>query len=83
MIAHTPIDVARILKDERKRAEKSQGVVAACAGVRQTTVSKVEQHPDNTRLETLFSLLAALDLELEIKRKTVQQDRSVAGDESW
>lgn len=83
MIAHTSKDVARILKDERKRLSKSQGTVATCAGVRQSTVSKVERDPDNTRLETLFSLLAALDLELEIKPKTGLQEPGEAGDESW
>lgn len=55
------------LKDVRLRKELSQSKVASKVGIRQDTVSSFEQHPDSTKLETLFKLLASLELELEIK----------------
>ena len=35
----------------------------------QATVSSFESDPTSTRLETLFKLLSALDLELDIRSK--------------
>jgi len=40
--------------------------VADLVNVRQATVSVFESRPDSAKLETLFKLLSALDLELEV-----------------
>jgi len=42
----------------------------------QTTVSSIEQGAPGTRLETLFRMLAALDLEMVIRPKTDANDSS-------
>ncbi len=69
MLIHTPTDLARFYRDQRKRLGVSQSVVAQEIALRQDTVSKFELKPDKVRLETLFRLLAALDLELHVVPK--------------
>lgn len=78
MLIHTPNDLAQYYRDQRKQSGVSQTAVAEEISVRQDTVSKFELKPDNVRLETLFRLLAALDLELHVVPKGIAGP--VAGD---
>lgn len=56
-----------------KRQRKSNGITQREAGeafrLDQSTVSDIENGTPGTRLETLFRLLAALDLEMVIRSK--------------
>lgn len=69
MLIHTPADLATFYRDQRRERGLSQSAVGQDISLRQDTVSKFEIKPDNTRLETLFRLLAALDLELHLVPK--------------
>ncbi len=62
------------LKDTRLSLKLSQSKVANKVGIRQDTVSSFEQNPDSTKLETLFKLLASLNLELEVKKRGASID---------
>nr|WED67749.1 helix-turn-helix domain-containing protein [Pectobacterium colocasium] len=53
--------LAHAMRDERKKRKLNQSHVAESMGIKQSTVSDFENHPEGTRLETLFKLLAALD----------------------
>lgn len=53
----------------RKLQALSQQVLGERAGIKQIGVSSVESGAAGTRLGTLFKLLAALDLELIIRRR--------------
>lgn len=55
------------IKDIRLNLKHSQTDTAKKVGIRQDTVSNFEQNPDSTKLETLFKILSALNLELEVK----------------
>ena len=55
------------LKDARLNMRLSQSKVGSKVGIRQDTVSSFEQNPDSTKLETLFKILSALNLELDVK----------------
>lgn len=69
MLIHTPKDLAQFYRDTRKLQKLSQAAVGREISLRQDTVSKFEIKPDNVRLDTLFRLLAALDLELHLVPK--------------
>lgn len=69
MLIHSPKDLARYYRDQRKQRSISQTAVAEEVAVRQDTVSKFENKPDNVRLDTLFRLLSALDLEVHLVPK--------------
>lgn len=69
MLIHTPNELAQYYRDQRKQRGFTQVVVSEESSMRQDTISKFELKPDNTRLDTLFRLLAALDLEMHIVPK--------------
>lgn len=74
--------LAHAMRDERKKRKLNQSHVAESMGMKQSTVSDFENHPEGTRLETLFKLLAALDLELHLAERGSQQP-SQGWSEEW
>ncbi len=81
MLIHSPKDLATYYRDQRKARGLSQTAVAEETVIRQDTVSKFETRPNNVRLDTLFRLISALDLELHL----IPKDQSVeeGSDEGW
>lgn len=75
--------LSNVLQDQRKRQKKSQTAVAQNTGLRQDTISKFENSPNGTRLDTLFRLLAALNLELEVKPRGSQSSTTAQWSEEW
>jgi HTH-type transcriptional regulator/antitoxin HipB len=77
------------LKDARLNEQLSQSKVASKVGIRQDTVSSFELNPDSTKLETLFKILSALNLELDIKIRNPQlvderrHDNATVPDQEW
>jgi len=69
MLIHSPTDLAQFYRDQRKQRRISQSVIAEEISLRQDTVSKFELKPDNVRLNTLFRLLFALNMELHLVPK--------------
>jgi HTH-type transcriptional regulator/antitoxin HipB len=65
-IARTPKQLGDAIRRHRTHTGLSQSQVAAKAGVRQATVSQIENGHGATKIETICALLAALDLELMI-----------------
>ncbi|GBU13665.1 hypothetical protein AwEntero_22660 [Enterobacterales bacterium] len=52
-------------------------------GLKQSTVSGFENHPDGTHLETLFKLLAAQDLELQLVPRNGPVEDKTSWDQEW
>ncbi|MES2219104.1 MAG: helix-turn-helix domain-containing protein [Pseudomonadota bacterium] len=67
-----------------KRQRKSKGLNQNQAGqefkLDQTTISSIEQGAPGTRIETLFRMLAALDLEMIIRPKKISE---IANEDNW
>lgn len=55
------------LKRYRARAGQTQSQVAKSAGLRQATISKAEQGAGTTEVDTIYSICAALGLELVLR----------------
>lgn len=66
------------IQDKRALNKLSQESVADLASVRQATVSSFESKPESAKLETLFKLLSALDLELEVSPKGLASEAKTA-----
>lgn len=78
----SPDKLAVALKEARTNQGMTQKDVAQLVGIKQATVSALENHPEKSRVETLFRLLAALGLELYVTgRDSVQGEQ--AWDEEW
>ncbi|HAU1068133.1 TPA: helix-turn-helix domain-containing protein [Legionella pneumophila] len=69
MIISSAKDLALYLKDRRKQLKMSQSEVADLVGLKQDTISKFENSPDNRRIDTLFRILSALNLNISLVEK--------------
>ena len=58
------------LKRFRKKKKLSQTAAGQPFCLEQSTISSIEQGANGTRLDTLFRLLAALDIEMVIRDKS-------------
>jgi HTH-type transcriptional regulator/antitoxin HipB len=63
----SPETLGQALRAERKHKGMSQKTVGHSVGMEQHTISKIEKGNPGTELNSLFRLLAALDLELTIQ----------------
>jgi len=70
-LARTPKDIGHALRQERKQQQMSQQTLASRSGVWQETISKIENGSPGTRLETIFDLFAALNLEIQISDRSI------------
>ncbi|WP_145514457.1 helix-turn-helix domain-containing protein [Yersinia massiliensis] len=75
--------LANTLRNERKKSKLTQRKTAETVGLKQSTVSEFENHPDGTRLDTLFKLLAALDLELQVRPRNRNIKDNTTWDQEW
>jgi HTH-type transcriptional regulator / antitoxin HipB len=83
MIIHSTKELAEFTKDHRKRKKLSQVEVSDRVGLRQMTLSAFESKPESTKLETLFRLLSALDLELHVMPKETKIKDDQGWNEEW
>lgn len=68
------------IKRQRKSKKLSQQEAGSLFKLDQTTVSSIEQGAPGTRLETLFRMLAALELEMIIRPKKMIRNKN---EENW
>ena len=68
--ARTPKDIGQSIRQARKERSLTQKDLAVKSGIWQETISKVENGVASTKMETMFALLAALDLELQIQPRS-------------
>lgn len=69
-LARTPKDIGHAIREARKEQRLSQTELASKSGLWQETISKIENGVASTKLETLFDLLAALDLEIQVQPRS-------------
>ena len=68
--AHTPKQLGKILKGQRKLQQLTQKEAAEQVGLLPKTISKLELAPETATVESLFKLLSALRLELVVRSKS-------------
>ena len=83
MRLNSPQTLAAVIRDQRKTQQLTQKETADRVGIKQTTVSGFENNPDQCKIETLFKLLSALDLELHITRRGQSPDKNNEWDQEW
>nr|WP_323782615.1 helix-turn-helix domain-containing protein [Amylibacter sp.] len=65
-LARSPREVGHAIREARKAQKLTQKELAIRSGVWQETISKIENGLSGTKLETIFDLLSALELEVTI-----------------
>ena len=68
MKATSPKNLGQILRAIRKKKHLSQAEAGQSVGIDQPTLSKIERGESNFRIDTLFRLMAALDMEMTVKQ---------------
>ncbi|MDU4092771.1 MAG: helix-turn-helix domain-containing protein [Pantoea sp.] len=79
----SPALLANAVRDQRKIKKLTQSQTAELVGIKQSTVSDFENRPDSTKLETLFKILSALDLELQVVKKGITLDKEKIWTKEW
>ncbi|KTD50115.1 Antitoxin HipB [Legionella quinlivanii] len=77
MIIRSAKDLALYLNDKRKQLKMSQSEVADLVGLKQDTISKFENSPDNSRIDTLFRILSALNLNISLVEKNQETHKEL------
>ena len=65
-LARSAAQIGNVIRRTRKQRRLSQQELGAKAGLRQETISLIENGQTDTGVATLLAVLAALDLELRI-----------------
>jgi HTH-type transcriptional regulator / antitoxin HipB len=65
-LARSPEQIGNAIRRARKRLGMSQSALGEKAGLRQETVSLIENGNPATKLETILAVLSVLNLELQI-----------------
>lgn len=65
------------IHNERVRRGMSQQVLADLTGTGQKTISHIENGKEGTKLETIFSLLATLDLEMKLTARGKGSEKAI------
>jgi len=73
-LARTPKQIGSIIRRNRRRLGMSQRALGERVGLRQETISLIETGNPATRLETMLSVLAALELEFQVAARSRGSD---------
>ena len=76
-LARTPRQIGTIIQRARKKRDWTQMQLAERAGLRQATISVIESGEKPAKLESIFAVLAALDLELRIGERSKGHARDI------
>jgi HTH-type transcriptional regulator/antitoxin HipB len=69
MFIRSPEELAIQIKNQRKQLKLSQVQAAEEVGLKQKTISALENNPGATQIETLFRILSALGLNMYLLPK--------------
>jgi len=83
MMIYNPKQLANHLKLIRTKHNLTQTELAKKVGVKQSTLSSFENHPETTQLQTLFKILHALEVHCIIQEETLTDHEINSDDEIW
>lgn len=83
MFIRSPKELALFVINQRKKLNLSQADVGKRVGVKQQTISKFESSPEGTKLSTLFSILSAVNLDINILMKDEKASTKTQWKEEW
>jgi HTH-type transcriptional regulator/antitoxin HipB len=70
ILVRSPKDLGNAIRHARKVKALTQSELASKSGIWQETISKIENGVSSTKLDTVFDLFAALDLEIHIQERS-------------
>lgn len=82
MLIRSPKELALLVINQRKKLKLSQAAVGKLVGLKQQTISEFEKKPAGTKLNTLFLILSATQLDLKVLTKN-ETNRKSQWNEEW
>lgn len=83
MIIRSPKELALFVASCRKKLGLSQAEVGMRVGLKQKTISAFENKPESTKVDTLFQILSAVNLDLKILSKDEASDAESKWKKEW
>lgn len=69
-----PRSAGQFIRNERRKRDLSQKELSEITGVRQATISKIENGNKNARIDTLFKIIKKLGFRFEIAENQTDED---------
>jgi HTH-type transcriptional regulator/antitoxin HipB len=82
-IIHTPVELSVSIRNQRKKLKLSQTEVGELVGLKQKTISALENTPENVKLSTLFRVISALELEIKMTSKKESDNTTKQWVDEW
>ena len=76
-LARSPKEIGHAIREARKARKLTQKDLAIRSGVWQETISKIENGQSGTKMETIFDLLSALDLDVNIEERSEGSSKTI------
>lgn len=83
MFIRSPKELALMVIKQRKKLKLSQAYVGKSVGLKQQTISDFENQPESTKMETLFHILSAVNLDLNVTPKDEKMPAQQQWKEEW
>lgn len=83
MFIRSPKELALQMIRQRKKLKLSQTDVGKRVGLKQKTISAFENKPESTKLETLFLILSAVNLDMNVTPKDEKIEDKNPWQEEW
>ncbi|MEO8400298.1 MAG: helix-turn-helix domain-containing protein [Gammaproteobacteria bacterium] len=79
----SPKELALAVINQRKKLKLSQADIGNLVGLKQQTISSFEIKPESTKLDTLFHILSAVDLDIKVLAKDSTNLTETQWKEEW
>jgi len=83
MLIRSPKELGLLAISQRKKLKLSQTAVGNLVGLKQATISAFENKPESTKLETLFHILSAIQLDIQVASKNQTGKDELPWQEEW
>ena len=82
MIIRSAEELALLVQNYRKKQKSSQSDIGELVGLKQSTISAFESKPKATKLDTLFRILSAVNLAIEVRPQNAPGEKG-SWPEEW
>lgn len=83
MLTRSPKELALLVMNQRKKLKLSQAQAGNLVGLKQQTISAFENKPESTKLDTLFHILSAVNLDITVLPKDQKMPTENQWKEEW
>jgi len=83
ILIHSPKELALMVVNQREKLKLSQAEVGRRVGLKQQTISEFEIKPESTKLDTLFRILSAVNLDVGVLTKNQTNKIESGWKEEW